>query len=217
MLPDVLISSSHLLIGCGSSIYRLINHSSDHYFDVLPEFIFASTGIAAIAGKCLFSLGYHLFWRKYPIDPLLIEEDINSRRNERNVIDSSLSIFGLASLIYALYHHHDYQATGVIIISSLALAEFFFMSEDLLKSQSHTPPEDKKSTDNHLKWLWILSFGTFGCAMNNNYARLATVPCVISNLIYPPDAFSHGWSLRNCLMDYMTLLYIILMTEAICQ
>ncbi|XP_015109389.1 uncharacterized protein LOC107036155 [Diachasma alloeum] len=225
MLPDAFVSCSYLLIGCGSSIHRLINHSHEHFSKVLPEFVCAAAGIAAIGARCLFNLGYNLLWREYPIDPLLIEADIKSQSNERNIIDSGLSVFGLASLIYSLYHHHNYQTTGVIIISSLSLAEIICMHAEL-KSRSQTPPDDPSTNhlrylisvvDGCLTWLWIFSSAIFGWAMENGYARLATVPCIISMLIYRPNGFYHGWSIRNCLMDYMMLAYVILMTEAICQ
>lgn len=179
----------------------------------------------------------------------MIEEDIKSQTNDRNIIDSSLSVFGLASIIYSLYHHHNHQTTGAIIISSLTIAEIICIREEALKSQRTEEINPSTSTANYLKkfasiidgylvWLWILSSGIFGYnhdwdnvaitkslistnysrwAVENHYARLATVPCIISMLIYPPKGFYHGLSTRNCLMDYMTLIHVILMTEALCQ
>ncbi|XP_063977265.1 uncharacterized protein LOC135162571 [Diachasmimorpha longicaudata] len=224
MVPSAFISSSYLVIGCGSSIYRLINHSHEHFSKILPEFACAVAGIAAIGARCLFNLGYNLLWREYPIDPLLIEADMKSQSNERNIMDSSLSFFGFASMVYSLYHRHNYQTSGIIIISSLSLAEIICLRAEI-KSRSLVPDDSSRNhvknlvsiVDECLTWLGILSSSIFGWVVKNNYARLATIPYIISNVIYRPEGFYHGWSIRNCLMNYMMLVYIILMTEAICQ
>ncbi|KAK0089522.1 hypothetical protein PV325_006855 [Microctonus aethiopoides] len=208
MIPDAVLSCSYLLLGSGCCIYRLVNYSFKQFSKALPEYILASIAI----------------------DPILIEQELLNKKENKNLTDWCLNTVGLSSIIYSLYLHYNCIITGNVLVSSLILLEIITCIKDELSIRS----EYQNSIDNfltrtninslvsyfdtkYLSCLWIFTTGVFGLAVNNNYICMANIPYSLTMIVYRPFGLSREWSIRNSMNDYMMLIYIILLTEALIQ
>ncbi|XP_034946922.1 uncharacterized protein [Chelonus insularis] len=226
MLLHALVSSGYLVFGSGYNIYRLINYSVIKYSRILPQFVYASLGIASISARSLQNLVYNLLWKRYPIDPILAEEE-QYNKNNNNFINWGLRTLGFSLIFHALLVNYKISITGSIVLILLVTSEVINFLKKKLPIQLLL--ERLISTTNNRRlasfvkidfvpYFWIISTELFGLIVSNNYIRAANFPFSLAALTYrPPEGFNHEWSVRCAMNDYMMLAYTILVTEAFCQ
>ncbi|XP_047357421.1 uncharacterized protein LOC124952102 [Vespa velutina] len=222
MFLEATLPCTYLLLTCGSSIYILYDYSYNEYSMLPTHFIFAFIGFTTLGVRPLYNLIYKLFFKSYTLNVTLIEAEEMENKMKVNIFDEFLKNISKTSLICSLFFHHGDYLLGYNAIVNFFLCNMLHLKHLILEDQNENSVISlsyKRSLFNGVSELFVfLELLTTGYVMllnDNHYGLLANLFYAVTNVLFPSEGFYQEWTINHAINNYLTMVYVILMTEAL--
>ncbi|KAL2717862.1 hypothetical protein V1478_011738 [Vespula squamosa] len=222
MFLEATLSCTYLLFTCGSSIHVLYKHFYNEYSTLPTPFIFAFIGFTTLGIRPLYSLTYKLFFKSYTLNLTLIETEERENKKKVNIFDEFLKNISKTSLMCSLFFHHGDYLLGYNAIVSFFVCNMLHLKYWILENQNENSIISlsyNRSLFNAVSELFVfLELLTTGYVMllnDNHYGLLANLFYAVTTVSFPSEGFYQEWTINHAINNYLTMVYVILMTEAL--
>ncbi|KAI4504803.1 hypothetical protein M0802_000353 [Mischocyttarus mexicanus] len=141
-----------------------------------------------------------------------------------NIFDEFLQNIGRTSLTCSLFFHHGDYLLGFNAIINFCICSVIHIKNWIVlqdrNEHSVIRLSYKRSSFNEISEIFVfLELLTTGYVMllnNNNYGLLANL-FYATTVLFPSEKFYQEWTINHAINNYMTIVYVVLMTEALKQ